>query len=56
MSSNKEIIMEVLDIAITVGVPAITELIDSLGKDEISSEDIADLRTKIKQNPEEYFS
>ena len=56
MSSNKEIIMEVLDIAVTIGVPAITELIESLGKNEISSDDIADLRTKIKQNPEEYFS
>ena len=56
MSNNKEIIMEVLDIAINIGVPAVTELIESLGKDEISSDDIADLRARIKENPEEYFS
>ena len=56
MSNNKEVILEVLDIAVTIGVPAVTELIDSLGKDEISSDDIADLRNRIKQNPEEYFA
>lgn len=56
MSSNKEVILGVLDIAVNVGVPIIIKYIETLNKTDITAEDIADLRERIKQNPEEYFS
>ena len=56
MSNNKEVVLEVLDIAINIGVPAVTDFIEALQKDEISLEDIEGLKKRIKANPEEYFA
>lgn len=54
--SVKDLVLDVLDIAITIGVPAISTLIKDMEKSELTEEDIAQLKLKIKQNPEDYFS
>ena len=55
-NNNKELVLEVLDIAVNIGVPAVTDFIEALQKDEVSLEDIEGLKKRIKANPEEYFS
>ena len=54
-TENKVLILDLLDIALNIGIPAVTQYVETVNKTNITAEDIAVLRTKIKQNPEEYF-
>ena len=55
MSASKEIIIEVLKVALVDGVPAVMDVINSMNKDTITKSDIEDLK-KIINRPEDYFS
>ena len=55
-TDNKVLILDLLDIALNIGIPAVTQYVETINKTDITAEDIADLRNKIKQKPEEYFS
>lgn len=55
MSVDKTIIIEILEVALVEGVPAVMNVINSMNKDEISTKDIEDLKTIIRK-PEDYFS
>lgn len=51
---EKSLILELLEAAAEHGVPAIKETIEAYQKEEITLEDIQNLRKGIKK-PEEYF-
>ena len=53
-SINKNMLLFVLDVAVDVGIPAVINAIEMSEKENISEQDIADLRKKIKE-PEKYF-
>ena len=55
MSASKEIIIEVLKVALVDGVTAVMDVINSMNKDTITKSDIEDLK-KIINRPEDYFS
>lgn len=52
--TSKDILMEVLLLAMQVGIPAVMELIKTWDKDTITIEDFEELKKGIK-TPEEYL-
>lgn len=52
--TSKDILMEVLVLAMQVGIPAVMDLIKTWDKDVITIEDFEELKRQIKK-PEEYL-
>lgn len=52
--TSKDILMEVLLLAMQVGIPAVMDLIKTWDKDDITIEDFEELRLQIKQ-PADYL-
>ena len=53
-SINKSMLLFTLEIAADIGIPAVISAVEASEKEEITEQDIADLKLKIKK-PEDYF-
>ena len=55
MSVDKQLVLDILEVALVDGVPAVMNVINSMNKETITKSDIEDLK-KIIRRPEDYFS